>query len=453
MNASVPESATVLDNALVAYRKIVDQPETFGRAFPLFYEASRCNVDGQFAQALAAFDEALALGLDLTDLHHNRGIALFNLGRHAQGLASVERALQQVEPTHAATIFNTHGFMLQHLARWQDAKQSYLQALQYDPHHPLAQLNLGLVCLTLGEWETGWQGYEARWLGAREAATGNFVRPGSALPHWTGQPTQPEDALLVFAEQGLGDTLMFCRYLLLATERFSRVSLVCPPTLAGLLQHSLAPAVEVVDSVATDYSAWQWHTTLMSLPLAFHTRVQDVPQKVPYLKARPEKTARWSAMLQALIPAKTLKVGLAWAGAPGLAMDVKRSMALEQLQPLFATEGVHWVSLQISGGAPTAMLDFTAELRDFDDTAALVSQLDLVIAVDTAVVHLAGAMGKPVWLLNRFETEWRWLLERTDSPWYPTLRIFRQAQPDDWDGVVSQVQEALVHLQQQSFPA
>jgi tetratricopeptide (TPR) repeat protein len=449
----VLEPSIVLDKALQTYRKIVDQPKTFGLAYPLFYSATQCNVEGQFAGALAAFDEALALGLDLADLHHNRGSALFNLGRHAEGLASLQRALQMAEARNAATIFNTHGFMLQHMARWQEAKQSYLQALQHDPHNPLAQLNLGLVCLTLGEWETGWKGYEARWSGAREASSGHYMPPDCHLPHWTGQPVPPGDSLLVFAEQGFGDTLMFCRYLLLAAGHFSRVSLVCPPSLISLLQHSLGPTVEVLDSAETNHSLWQWHTSLMSLPLAFQTRVNSVPNRVPYLNAAPEKAARWGEILRQRIPQKVFKVGVAWAGAPGLAMDAKRSMALEQLAPLFSMQEVRWVSLQKSHPSSTALLDFTTELTDFDETAALVSQLDLVIAVDTAVVHLAGAMGKPVWLLNRFETEWRWLLDRTDSPWYPTMRIFRQAQPDVWADVVSEVQQALAQIQRRSFSA
>jgi Glycosyltransferase family 9 (heptosyltransferase) len=453
VNASVPEPLIVLDKALQTYRKIVDQPKTFGLAYPLFYSATRCNVDGQFVRALAAFDEALALGLDHADLHHNRGSALFNLGHHAQGLASLERALQMADASNAATIFNTHGFMLQHMARWQEAKQSYLHALQHDPYNTLAQLNLGLVCLTLGEWETGWKGYEARWSGAREATSGQYIRPDCHLAYWTGQPVQPGDALLVFAEQGFGDTLMCCRYLLLAAGHFSRVSLVCPPSLISLLRHSLGPTVEVLGSVVKNHSVWQWHTSLMSLPLAFQTRVHSVPNQVPYLKAAPEKAARWGEKLRQHIPQKVFKVGVAWAGAPGLAIDAKRSMALEQLAPLFAMQGVKWVSLQKSQLASAALLDFSAEITDFDETAALISQLDLVITVDTAVVHLAGAMGKPVWLLNRFETEWRWLLDRTDSPWYPTVRIFRQAQPDVWTDVIIQVQQALGQLLGQSFPS
>jgi hypothetical protein len=178
-----------------------------------------------------------------------------------------------------------------------------------------------------------------------------------------------------------------------------------------------------------------------------------VPNQVPYLKAAPEKAARWGEILHQRISQKLFRVGVAWAGAPGLAMDAKRSMAVEQLAPLFAMQGVQWVSLQKSQLASAALLDFTAELTDFDETAALISQLDLVIAVDTAVVHLAGAMGKPVWLLNRFETEWRWLLDRTDSPWYPTVRIFRQAQSDVWTDVIIQVQQALGQLLGQSFPS
>lgn len=433
-----------LDAALDTYRQLLGAPLS---AEDLYNRGTVRNVRGLFADALRDFDRALALGLDLAELHHNRGIALFHLQQPVQALACVDKALQRVQGDITAVMHNTRGYMLQSLQRMREARQSYQAAVSLQPDLALAQLNLGLANLTLGQWKEGWQGYEWRWSGAHEAEQGRFQRIATPLPQWRGEPVQQGDGILVFAEQGLGDTLQFCRYLRLLQQRFARVSLVCPQPLLRLVQAS-CESVEVLGEVPLQQGDWQWHCPLMSLPLAFGTTLDTVPAQVPYLHADADAQRHWAQRLQAVATGRP-RVGLCWAGAQGLKDDAKRSMALTALRPLWTTEGVAWVSLQKGDAAAQpqqsdGMLhDWTGALHDFADTAALVSQLDLVLTVDTAVAHLAGALGRPVWLLNRFEGEWRWLQGRNDSPWYPSMRLFTQTAPGDWASVVERVAEQL----------
>lgn len=439
-----------LNLALAQYRRLVGAPLS-----PVDYynQASASNLQGRFAEALTDFDQALALGLDRPELHHNRGIALFNLHQPEAALTSFERALALAQGADAGLMRNTQGFVLQSLGRLEEARSSYQHALALNPDLALARLNLGIICLTLGDWQAGWEGYEWRWAGAHEAGQGTFQRPRCELPQWQGEAVPATDALLVFAEQGLGDVLQFCRYLTLARARFSRVSLVCPAPLVRLLRSALGDTVEILDTLPVDQPAWQWHCPLMSLPKAFQTRINSVPGQTPYLTPDPALVPKWHARL-AGVAGQRLRVGLCWAGAKGLKEDAKRSLPLSRLAPLLQVPGIAWVSLQKGEAAcqlaqlPQAvkLFDWTDELQDFADTAALMSKLDLVISVDTAIVHLAGALGQPVWLLNRFEREWRWLKDRDDSPWYPSVRLFNQTSAGDWDEVVSRVVAALPAL-------
>jgi hypothetical protein len=259
---------------------------------------------------------------------------------------------------------------------------------------------------------------------------------------------------MLHAEQGFGDTLQFCRFAPLLARRCAKVYLEVPRPLLRLLRHSLAGEnLEVIPRLA-DFPATQalprtdYHCPLLSLPRVLGTTVDDVPAAVPYLAADATQAAAWSQRLREL-PGR--KVGLVWAGLPQYSDDAHRSLPLARLAPLGTVSGVTFVSLQTGAAAGQAtapppgltIYDASRGLRDFADTAALVAALDLVISVDTAAAHLAGALGRPVWLLNRFDTDWRWMVDRTDSPWYPTMRIFRQPRRGDWDSVISQVCAAL----------
>ncbi len=304
-----------------------------------------------------------------------------------------------------------------------------------------AQYALGYLLLLTGRLQEGWQGFEAR----RQIQR---MQPLQILrPLWDGSPV-PERRVLLHAEEGLGDTIQFCRFVPLLAER-ARIVFGVPQALVRLLAG--LPGIEQIVTMGDPAPAFDMHLPLLSAPHVLSTTLETIPAAVPYLHADPDQVADWHGRLRDL---PGLRIGLAWAGNPHLVNDRRRSIPLDRLAALADVSGVSFVSLQkgaaasqVSAALPQMVLhDWTDRLVDFADTAALIENLDLVISVDTSVLHLAGALGKPVWLLNRFDTDWRWLLDRNDSPWYPTLRQFRQPQPGDWDAVVQAVRVALAQV-------
>ena len=323
------------------------------------------------------------------------------------------------------------------------------EALRLRPDYPEAHNNLGCALLLAGLFEDGWKEYE--WW-RKVQPYSSSVRDFPA-PLWRGEAIG-DRTILLHAEQGLGDTLQFCRYAPLMVCG-AGIILEVQPSLVRLL--SRLPGVMQVVAWGDGLPPFDLHCPLMSLPLAFGTTLDTIPAGTPYLSADPALAANWQERLVGL---DGLRIGLVWAGGQRLnfpvlvAVDRRRSIALKALAPLGEVSGVSFVSLQKDAPAAQAadpphglmLHDFTADLHDFEDTAALIVNLDLVISVDTSVAHLAGALGKPVWLLNRFDTDWRWLLNRDDSPWYPTLRQFRQPRPGDWNGAVCAARDALQRL-------
>ena len=402
----------------------------------------------RFQEAIPSYDRALALGLDIAGLHYRRGLALFELGRLPEALASYDRALA-MKPDMPMAIYS-RGFLQQELGQLEKAKASYARALIQMPNSPQAKLSMGMVCLATGQWREGWEYYEARWAGSHETRKGKLRHPPTRLPQWQGERSLEKSNLLVFPEQGLGDGLQFSRYLLLAKERFAKVSFCCPAPLVRLFRASFSPAIEILDTYPKDQSAWQWQCPIMSLPKAFGTTLENVPNHTPYLQVRPKWPEKWHGRL-AEVAGNRLRVGLVWSGFKNHKSDAKRSIALRKFAPLLADNRIAWVSLQkgdaanpqASAAEAAGIIDWMSEVNDFADTAGLVSGLDLVITIDTSVAHLAGALGKPVWMLNRFESEWRWMRGREDSPWYPSMRIFSQKTAGDWEEVLSRVSLAL----------
>jgi hypothetical protein len=290
-----------------------------------------------------------------------------------------------------------------------------------------------MALLAQVDWPAGWQEYDWRW------KTPDLSKAWRGFPQkqWLGEPAEGR-TLLIHAEQGFGDTLQFCRYTPLAAARGLRVILEVPGPLVRLLR--CLPGVDRVVERGEALPDFDLHCPMLSLPLAFGTTLSSLPGAVPYLHADPELTAAWRARLAA-VDIQGPRVGLVWAGNPGKVADARRSLPADRLAPLFV-DGAHFVSLQKNGPATPADLpltNFMGEVADFADTAALVANLDLVISVDTAVAHLAGALGKLVWVLDRFDPCWRWLAGRRDSPWYPTLRLYRQPTPGDWAPVLAEV--------------
>lgn len=398
-------------------------------------------------QALASYERALQIAPDYFDALNNRGSALRDLDRFEEALQSYERALQ-IKPDHVDVCSN-RGLVLQSLQRLDAALASYDRALAVDPAAAGARLNRSMALLLNGDFAQGWSEYEWRWKPADRQL--HQQRLGAARP-WLGDASLADKTLLLIGEQGLGDTIQFCRYASVIAELGARIILAAPKPL-----HDILGTLAGVARVVTDdepLPACDYYCFLLSLPLALKTTLSTIPAQVPYLSASAQKAAYWAEKLG---PRSTLRVGLVWSGGfradqPELwSVNNRRNIALTKLAPL-AHPGVEFFSLQkgqpaeaeleeltARGWDGPPLRDFTGEFADFADTAALISQLDLVISVDTSTAHLAAAMGKPVWILNRFDTCWRWLLDRNDSPWYPTVRLYRQERPGDWDGVVRKI--------------
>lgn len=402
---------------------------------------------GLCADALSSYDEAILHEPGLFEAHCNRGNALLALGRLAEAVASYRQAvrLQPGNPDIRLILGNLLGKSGDIPAGLAEIEQ----ALLLRPDFIDARWNMAHWLLMQGDYATGWPAYEIRW--ARWIANGTWPVRQYLVPRWHGDQDLEGRRILLHAEQGLGDTLQFCRYAPLVAARGAKVFLQVQAPLVELL-HSLNGRIEVL-AEGEELPAVDFHCPLMSLPLEFGTTLESIPASLPYLSADPGKRAAWQRRLGRT---DRLRIGLVWqsgvhAGHPDLRKDnTRRDIPLAQLEALGRLSGVTFYSLQKdaqcvrqlrdlqgAGWKGPRIVDLTEELADFSDTAALLDNLDLVITVDTALAHLAGAMGKPVWVMLRFDACWRWLPGRTDSPWYPTARLMRQEAINDWGGVLA----------------
>ena len=322
-----------------------------------------------------------------------------------------------------------------------EAVPTLLRAVGLNEDDASAHLALAQLLLARGDFAPGWTEYE--WRNKTAAAQGTMPRTTSA--HWNGM-TLPGGRILLIGDQGYGDTIQFARYIPMVAARCEEVMLGCSAELAGVVGRM--PGVGRCFSAWTDVPGHAAYCPLSSLPWIFETRLDTVPAPVPYIHADAARVDSWRSRLADFGHGRP-RIGLAWAGRPTHPNDMRRSFRLERLKPLRdAVRGALFVSLQTpfpeaDRGCFPELADNSADLSDFDETAAAIANLDLVITADTAVAHLAGAMGKPVWVLIGQAPDWRWLLDRADSPWYPTLRLFRQRRPGDWDPVVAEVATAL----------
>jgi tetratricopeptide (TPR) repeat protein len=485
-------------NALLALGRVEAALASYDRALeiaPTLAHAAMSRAEaldrlGRQEDALASFDRVIALAPGYAQAHYNRGNLLQTLDRSDEAIASFDAALALL-PSHAAAACN-RATSLRSLGRLDAALEGYEQALAHDPAMVQAQINrasllamLGrhaaalegyararalvpdsadahwneaLCRLASGDYEGGWRQHEWRW-------RTNAMRAAERVcpqPLWLGETSLEGRTILLHGEQGYGDMLQFCRFAPLVAAKGggaargaatgTDVVLEVPSTLVRLLR--TMPGLQRVIPTTKEPPAFDVHCPLLSLPLALGTTLETIPATVPYLFAQPDQARAWRIRLAAL---PGLRVGLAWAGNPRpadpavSAVDRRRSLPLARLAPLGRVPGVSFVSLQKglraaeTAAPPPGMVltDWTDELWDFADTAALIAELDLVISVDTSVVHVTGALGKPVWVLNRYDACWRWLHGRTDSPWYPTARLFRQPSFGDWDSVIAEVAVAL----------
>ena len=397
---------------------------------------------GNSLRTLGRLDEAVRAYLRALGLDPSHALSWNNLGlvRHAQSLpdeaiACYARALE-LRPGYADAV-NNLGTARLAKGDLPSALEAYRAALLLDPNQRKIRFNLGVALLLAGDYEAGWAGFELRERPPYLASLSG--------PFWDGADPLAGQVIVLAFEQGFGDTIHFVRYATTVAETGAEVHLLVQPAMKRLL--SRVRGVTSVVATGEPLPAHDTHSTFLSLPYAFGTVLETVPAVVPYLWAPPGLAEAWRERLRGPRPV----VGLAWSGNPGHHLDHHRSIALERVMHALGGIPARFVSLQrdvrptdeAALASPGAPADYRASIHDFADTAALISQVDLVISVDTSVAHLAGALGKPVWILLPFAPDFRWMRDRSDSPWYPTARLFRQPRPLDWEPVLVSVREAL----------
>jgi Flp pilus assembly protein TadD len=457
-----------LDDAVKYYRTAVKlNPELFEAHINL---GNALRETGQFDDAISSYQKALELDPDAPVAHMNLGVALqkagrpgeavvycrkaaeldpgdanvyYNLGIALQDEGQLDEAVRCYEKASNLSsedpeILNNLAFALQENRRPYEAIPYYRKALRLNPDYITAHWNLSLALLLTGSFEEGWKEYEWRW-GTEYLISS---RRDFKQPLWDGSDISGR-TILLHAEQGFGDTIQFIRYAPLVADRGANVILECPEVLAQLLRS--VKGIEHVVVRGEKLPEFHVQCPLLSLPLAFGTTLEAIPAEVPYIGSDEALIGNWRDRIKN--DGSRIKIGVAWAGNPGFRQNRYRNMPLERFLSLTRLPDVTLYSLQKGAEADEAknlpegfrVLDHTEEIRDFADTAALIANLDMVISVDTAVAHLAGALGRTVWTLLPFSPEWRWLLDREDSPWYPTMRLFRQSSPGDWQSVMDRV--------------
>jgi hypothetical protein len=396
----------------------------------------------RYADALANYDTALALDPSHPVASTDRGVALTLLGRFEEALASHDHALR-VQPDLVAAHVN-RGNTLVGLTRMEEALGSYADAIALDPEHSEANFNAAVVRLCAGDFREGWQQYEYRWKKKGVAWQPRDFRQ----PVWRGEKDLHGKTVFLGAEQGLGDTIQFMRYAPLVAALGAKVILGVQRPLKEVALS--VPGVSLVLSDGEALPDFDLHCPLLSLPLGFETDLTTIPANIPYVWPYQERMEKWRRRLP---QNGRMRVGIVWAGNSVHLNDQNRSVPLARFATVLSVPGLDFVSVQKEvSAAQAAILDehgvvqLGQEFEDFADTAAVVAMLDLLVAVDTSVAHIAGAMGKAVALLVPFSPDWRWLLDRTDSPWYPTMRLFRQTAIGDWGTPLEQVRKELADV-------
>lgn len=402
---------------------------------------------GKLNEALQNYKDALSGAPDSAPTLNNMGNVLRELGQYEQSIAYFEKAIE-IKPEYAEAYSNL-GWTLYTIRRFEDALISYEKALSINPNLTEALFNSSLCNLMLGEFKNGWLNYEHRksqpFYAARKFSTAS----------WTGSEPLANKSILIYSEQGLGDTIQFCRYIKKLADQGAKVFFEPQPALRKLLSN-LDGVVQIVTSPSNNFD---YQCSLMSLPLAFKTSTSTIPNQIPYLKPEESKVDKWSSRLDGI---KGPKVGLVWSGGfrpnqPELwAVNERRNISFPKISNLNIGD-IQFFSLQKGEKAELELKetknqfwsssnfwDFTGDLNDFSDTAALIECLDLVISVDTSTAHLAAALGKQTWILNRFDNCWRWLADGKDSAWYPTAKLYRQKTMGNWDDVLIEVKNDLL---------
>ncbi len=403
---------------------------------------------GRLEEAMASYDRAIALEPGFADTHFHRGAALCDLWRHEEALAACDRAIALGPGLGLA--HGNRALALQEMGRFDEAMSSHDKAVALAPDCAEVHANRAVMNLRLGRYEGAWEEFEWRlplWQEQERQRLLELSPDALRRPRLKSLDEARGQTILVHWEQGLGDTIQFCRYVELLQGAGAEVVLAPQPKLRALLT-SLRGAPRLV-TPADAPTAFDCHVSLMSLPMIFSTTIETIPADIPYLSASEEKVEKWRARLSG----EGFRVGVCWQGSKINKRDPGRSFAATRFQGLARIPGVRLISLQkgekapetLPGGATMQTLgsDFDSGPDAFVDAAAVMMHLDLVITADTAIAHLAGALGVRTWVALPFVPDWRWMLNRSDSPWYPGMRLFRQAAAGDWDGVFAQMQAAL----------
>ena len=401
---------------------------------------------GKLEEAVACYRRALSLNPGDHKALTNMGGALWDQGKIEEAVACHQRALS-LKPDFYLTHTNL-GVALQGQGKIAEALACYQRALSLKPDFYLAHFNLSIIYLLKGNLKEGWEKYKYRLLKQDIVKSFNLNYPDFSQPYWDGSEIKGKTILLC-SEQGFGDTIQFIRYVPMVLKKCDKIIVACQEELIPLIQ--LINGIQQVVAQGKQLPDFDFHCPLLNLPSVFNTTLETVPATIPYIANDPQKVLKWHERLQS--DSAKLKIGLCWAGSPTHKNDRNRSIPLNMFSMLGEMESISFYSLQKGKGAEQAnntpdgmdIVDYTNDLNDFSETAALIENLDLIISVDTSIAHLAGALGKPVWTLLPFMPDWRWLLDRTDTPWYPTMRLFRQSSIGDWSKVMISIKDALAH--------
>lgn len=394
-----------------------------------------------YESALSDFEKLASA--DLAHSYSRIGVALEGLGRHEEAIKYFDELLNKEEATgnSGSMLYLCKGSALQSAGRFTEAYEAIEQAILLDPKNAYAYWNLSTLLLLLGQYQLGWELYEWRW---KVPELQKWERPADKQL-WLGDEDLTGKKLLITMEQGYGDMIQFCRYAVLLAAVGIEVHLEVPRPLLGVIK-SLSPEVHYPEQ-GTPVLDYDYYCPLMTLPHVFKTEVTTIPSLDQYLYVDPHKQAGWRRRLG---PTNTLRIGVVWAGNPNHKNDENRSISFNEIRPLFSLDAeIHVLQKEINAKDISELKQYSNAflwhnyLRDFSDTAALINEMDLVISVDTSIAHLAGAIGKPVWILLPFVSDYRWLLDREDTPWYPSARLFRQEQPKVWKNVIANVKNNL----------
>jgi len=424
------------DEAITYYQKALQIDPNYAHAY--YSLGIVLQENGQLDEAITCYRKVLQLNQNHVEAYNNLGNAFQEKGLLDEAITYYQKAIE-LNPNFAGVYYN-FAVALQYRKQLDEAITYYQKAIELNPNFADAYWNISVILLLSGNFEKGWKEYEWRW------KTKEFCQRSFSQPLWDGSDIKGR-TILLHAEQGLGDTIQFIRYAPLVVQRGARVIVECQRELKSLLQN-----VEGISQIITcgkRLPEFDVHCPLLSLPLVFNTTPENIPANIPYITVDFMLVQKWQDKIYH--DNSNFKIGLVWSGKPTYKNDRNRSCSLELFSPLAIINDITFYSLQKGEAAEQAknppegmkLIDYTEQIHDFADTAAFIENLDLIISVDTAAAHLAGALGKSVWTLLPFVPDWRWLLTRDDSPWYPTMRLFRQPLPGDWKSVIAKLAEEL----------